>query len=96
MTCQLLVLALIAAGLGGCSFWGDDAEECVSVQEYQDATAGANLSVPAGLDRPDPSGRLNVPETPLPAEPLSKNAACLQRPPSYFDKPLAAPAAPAN
>jgi hypothetical protein len=44
--------------------------------------------VPAGLDRPDQSARLTIPDGPPPVEPLSKSAACLQRPPDYFDEPI--------
>jgi uncharacterized lipoprotein len=73
--------------LGSCSFW-DEEEPCDSVEEYQFAQAAPEISVPAGLDKPDPAAKLKVPEEPVPAEPLSKNAACLQRPPNYFDKPL--------
>jgi uncharacterized lipoprotein len=73
--------------VGGCSLWGND-EPCESVEEYQAAQAAAELSIPAGLDKPDPSARLDIPEEPQPLEPLAKNAACLQQPPNYFDKPL--------
>lgn len=76
---------------GGCSSWGDDdkdGSDCVSVEEYQSALPAPTLSVPPGLTRPDEAGRLNIPEEPLPTQPLADDAACLQRPPSYFDKPL--------
>jgi len=78
--------------LGGCSLWGggDDPEECASPEEYQAAKVAPDLSVPAGLDRPDPTPRLDIPGQPLPAEPLERTAACLQKPPDYFDKPLEA------
>ncbi len=74
--------------LGGCSWWGHEADPCVSVEEYQQAQEVPALTVPAGLDKPDASGRLNVPAEPQAAEPLSQTAGCLLRPPSYFDKPL--------
>lgn len=86
----MAALVSVALGAAGCSLWRDD-DECASVEEYQTAQAAPELSVPAGLDKPDPSARLSVPEEPLANEPLSKNSACLQRPPNYFDKPLETP-----
>lgn len=86
----LATLATAMLVVGGCSLWRDD-NECESVEEYQSAQAAPGLSVPAGLDQPDPSTRLSVPEEPLPVVPLSTNSACLQRPPNYFDKPLKGP-----
>lgn len=85
--CAGLVCAFTAIA-GGCSFWGGGEDSCVSVEEYQEATSAPLLSVPPGLDRPDESGRLDIPPGPEPAEPLSQNAACLPRPPDFFDKPL--------
>ena len=90
---HLLAMAVVATALSGCSFWGDDEEACVSEEEYQEARVAPDLSIPAGLDRPDPSGRLNIPEEPQPVAPLSKNAACLQRPPNYLDKAKTTPPA---
>lgn len=87
------VLAGAAASLGslivgGCAFWGDAQDECVSVEEYQSARAVPDISVPAGLDRPDDSKRLYIPPGPEPVEPLSRQAGCLARPPDFFDKPI--------
>jgi uncharacterized lipoprotein len=82
------VLAPLALALAGCSFWGEAEDKCASVEEYQDAKIASEISIPAGLDRPDPTGKLVVPAGPEPVQPLSKNAACLQWPPDYFDKPL--------
>lgn len=86
---------LVAAASGGCSLFGGGESSCESVEEYQEARSAQRLSVPAGLDAPDATGRLEVPEGPAPAEPLSRNAACLQRLPNYFDRPLNAPSNPA-
>lgn len=84
------VVALCGTCAAGCSVWGEegDADACVSAEEYQQALEAPDLSVPAGLDRPDTSLRLDVPDGPLPQRPLERDAACLQRPPSFFDKPL--------
>jgi uncharacterized lipoprotein len=87
------LIGLLLLTLAGCSFWrdDDDRERCVSVEEYQDARTAPEISIPAGLDRPDGSARLYVPPGPEPSEPLSQNAGCLTEPPDYFDKPLIAP-----
>jgi uncharacterized lipoprotein len=82
-----VAIGWLGLAVGGCSF-GRDTVDCELDEEYQRAQSGPELSVPAGFDRPDESTRLNIPAGPEPAEPLSKNAACLQRPPDYFDKPL--------
>lgn len=83
-----LLLACVLLPLAACSWWGSDEDPCVSTEEYQQAQDVPDLTVPAGLDKPDSSGRLRVPPGPPAAEPLSQSAGCLPRPPSYFDKPL--------
>lgn len=88
--CRLAIVVMVVWGVGGCSVWSDD-DPCESEEEYQAAQAAQEISVPAGLDKPDPSTKLNVPDEPKPAEPLSKTAACLQRPPDYFGKTLKDP-----
>lgn len=90
MAMRVLATTMTAALLGGCWLWSDE-QSCESVEEYQAAEVAPEIDVPAGLDRPDPSTRLGVPAEPSPAEPLSRNAACLQRPPDYFGKPLKGP-----
>ncbi len=87
--CRAGLIGLLVASLTGCFFWsGDEEDKCVSVEEYQDAQVAPEISVPAGLDRPEESTRLNIPTGPESVEPLSQKAACLQWPPGYFDKPL--------
>ena len=79
----LLVVAMCAS----CSLGRDD-DECESVEEYQAAVGASEITVPSGLDRPDPGTKLNVPPSQVTGEALAKQAACMQRPPSYFDKPI--------
>jgi len=86
---RIVLLAAVPAVVGACSWFGsDESAECVSEEEYQSAEVAPRLQVPSGLDSPETAGRLDVPDGPLPDEPLSRNAACLQRPPDYFDRPL--------
>lgn len=80
-------LSLLLATMTGCSFWSDD-DPCESVQEYQQSRQAPEITAPAGLDRPDDSRALHIPDGPLPAEPLASNAGCLPKPPNYFDKPI--------
>lgn len=86
---RLALILVMAMTLGGCFFWSKG-DSCESAQEYQSAPTSARLAVPPGLDKPDESAGLKVPEGPAPAEPLAKTAECLQRPPNYSDKPLPA------
>ena len=81
------LMLVMAMAIGGC-FFGKGDESCESVQEYQSAKTAPRLEVPQGVDKPDESAGLKVPEGPVPAEPLAKTAKCLQRPPNYFDKPM--------
>jgi uncharacterized lipoprotein len=87
---RFVLLVATVAGLGGCVWWGED-NPCESAEEYQRSASVPPIVVPAGLEKPDDSGRLVVPDGPLPAEPLEKTAACLQQPPNYFDKPVYVP-----
>ncbi len=80
----------LSLAIAGCSIWRDK-QPCGSEQEYQTAESVPPISVPQGLDQLDPSARMNVPDDPKPAEPLSQNAECLQWPPGYFEKPLKGP-----
>jgi hypothetical protein len=88
---RIVVTVIFAAMLVACAIGRSGNPSCESKEEYQAAQTSALLSVPAGLDPPDDSSHLNVPDDPKPVEPLSRNAACLQRPPNYFDKPLTGP-----
>ncbi len=91
--CRAACLVAMLA-IGGCSLWGeeDPAVECQSEEEYQQARGVAAITIPPGLDQPDESTRLAIPAGPLSDKPLSAQVACLQQPPSFFDKPLAVPA----
>jgi uncharacterized lipoprotein len=81
------VILALAALAGSCAFWRDD-DPCESAEEYQQAESAPEIVVPPGLDAPDSDTAMVIPAGPLPDEPLAKNAACLQRPPNYFDRPL--------
>jgi uncharacterized lipoprotein len=84
---SLALAPILAASVAACSSWSNG-NPCESKEEYQDSQSVAPISVPAGLDHPDPTARLDVPNEPKPAEPLSQSAGCLELPPNYFDKPV--------
>jgi uncharacterized lipoprotein len=84
---RLVAGLLLVLSCASCGFGRDD-NECESFEEYQKAATAPEITVPAGLDKPDPSSRLNVPPSQVPGEALSKEAECLQRPPTYFDRPI--------
>jgi hypothetical protein len=88
MRSVFVIACLLASLAGGCSFWGDDEDRCVSVEEYQDAGTAPLITVPDGLDRPGPALRMDIPDVPPPAQPLSQTVRCLQEPPDFFDRPL--------
>jgi uncharacterized lipoprotein len=87
---RALALMVLGGALGGCFFWGEE-DPCAKAEEYQSSASLPPLSVPPGLDSPDTAARLEIPEGPEPGEPLAETAACLQRPPDYFDRPIYTP-----
>ena len=90
----LLMVVVCGSSLAGCSWFGfgSKAPDCKSIEEYQNSANLPPVTVPPDLNRPDEHGGLKIPAGPLPAEPLSDNAACLARPPDYFKKPTPAAA----
>jgi len=84
---RLLLVAGTTLLASGCSLWRSG-DPCALASEYQQAQEAPEVSVPAGMDALDFTGRLYVPPGPLPAEPLAEVAGCLQKPPPYFEKPL--------
>jgi uncharacterized lipoprotein len=89
---MLATLAALPTLSVGCALWRDDTP-CESVEEYQRATSVNDIVVPPGLGAPAGSGRLVIPAAPASTEPLSARAACLPKPPDYFDQPLRPPPA---
>jgi uncharacterized lipoprotein len=79
----LLVLLLPLAG--GCHlFRGATAKACHGPQAYQEARSMAPLKIPAGLDAPDTSNALRLPQLNEPAPPpRSGKQPCLDEPPPF-------------
>ena len=76
-------VALLASLLSGC--FGGGRQACDKAQEYQAARSVNALRVPDGLDRPDRSATLVIPEVSPDAKPREKGEPCLETPPDYFE-----------
>jgi uncharacterized lipoprotein len=61
-------------------------ERCNRPQEYQKSDSIAAIKVPAGLDAPDPSQSLQIPEAGAQGYPDGRP--CLEMPPDYFGRPV--------
>ena len=89
-----LVLA-VSLALGGChpfSALGSRANACHNKQPYMAATSVQPLKIPPGLDVPDTTNALHIPDLKEPAPPSRKGKdPCLDEPPPYK---VAKPAAP--
>lgn len=85
-----LVLAMVVL-LTGCHL-GGGARACHKKQPYMAATSVAPLKIPPGLDLPDTTNALHIPELKEPVPPPRKGKdPCLDEPPSYK---IVKPAAP--
>ena len=86
-----LVVAL-AVSMGGCKVLRSTSASCHKKQPYMAASSVPGLKIPAGLDVPDTTNALRVPDLKEPAPPARKGKdPCLDEPPAYK---VAKPAAP--
>jgi len=76
-------LALLAAT--GCRTLGGGS--CHQPQDYETAGDLPPLRVPAGLDSPDTSGALQIPEVTTPELPRDPDGPCLDAPPALTEPP---------
>ena len=77
-----LVPLLSAVLLTGC-FSSSPDKRCAKPKEYQESTTLPDLKVPEGLDAPDRSATMVIPQLAGQAGVVSD---CLDRPPDYFRK----------
>jgi uncharacterized lipoprotein len=93
----LALSAAVLLALGGCKTLHHVTHEdsCNKPQPYQRAASIAPLSIPGGLDAPDTSHALEVPQLNGPAPPPRKlDDPCLSAPPSFnVPQPNARPGA---
>ncbi|GAC1453790.1 MAG: hypothetical protein PVSMB6_08690 [Steroidobacteraceae bacterium] len=91
-----MCLALLT-GVSGCHTLHNriSSARCSESRTYQGETSVAPLKVPVGLDAPDPTNALRLPQLSEPAPPpRARNAPCLEQPPSFkVEVPKPAPQA---
>ena len=78
-----LVLAL-ALTLPGCKVFRSASASCHKKQAYMAASSVPQLKIPPGLDAPDTTNALRIPDLKEPAPPPRKGKQpCLDEPPQY-------------
>jgi uncharacterized lipoprotein len=78
-----LVLAL-AVTLPGCKVFRSGSASCHKKQPYMSASTVPQLRIPPGLDVPDTTNALRIPDLKEPAPPPRKGKdPCLDQPPAY-------------
>ena len=89
----MIVLAMALVMITGCHSLR--AKSCHNVQPYMSAKSITPLHIPDGLDAPDTSNALHIPQLNEPAPPARKGKEpCLDEPPAYnVPKPKPAPQA---
>ena len=81
----ILLLCALALCLDGCRlFRGASSQSCHESRGYAQAQSVPPLKIPAGLDAPDTSSALRLPDLKEPPPPpRSAKARCLDAPPSF-------------
>jgi uncharacterized lipoprotein len=80
----LALLAPLLLTLSGCHPFRHFAYACHKKQVYQQAASIPPLKIPPGLDAPDTTNALHLPQLNEPAPPPRKgHDPCLDEPPSY-------------
>jgi uncharacterized lipoprotein len=74
----------LLCGLSGCFSSGKPS--CNKQQEYQASGSIEPLQVPDGLDEPERSAALDIPEQSPDAKERGKDDPCLDSPPDYFGR----------
>ena len=84
---RFVLVVGLALALAGCFFRSAPEEKCARPQEYQTSKSIENLRVPVGLDTPEESEAMEIPETGEQGYPEGRP--CLEMPPDYFGRPVA-------
>ena len=82
---RILLLVAALMGVSGCHIWrGASAKSCHAPQPYLQAKSMPALIVPPGLDAPDTTNALKLPQLSEPAPPPRRGKEpCLDEPPSF-------------
>jgi len=87
-------ILVAALALGGCKVIRSTTNSCHRTQPYMSASSVAPLKIPSGLDVPDTTNALHIPDLKEPAPPPRKGKdPCLDQPPAYKVSKPAAPQA---
>lgn len=89
MNLRPLILSIAGASLllmAGCRTVSGGS--CHKVQPYESAESLPALRMPAGLDGPDTSGAMEIPQLNEPMAPLDPDGPCLDAPPAITAPPL--------
>ena len=91
----LLWLAPLVLAAAGCHPFRHFTYACHKAQPYMRASSAPSLTIPPGLDAPDTTNALRLPQLNQPAPPPRKGQEpCLDEPPPYkVPKPAPAPQA---
>ncbi len=81
---QGLMVVALSCVVSGCFFGSEP--KCNKPQEYQVSSSIEPLQVPEGLDEPDRSAGLTIPELAPAAKDRQKDDPCLDSPPDYFGR----------
>jgi uncharacterized lipoprotein len=90
-------LALCTVLLSGCGWlhrwtYRESRNRGCHEQPFEgNADTHAPLQVPSGLSAPDTTGAIKVPQLAQPNQPRSRDAPCLDMPPSYGSEPTGLP-----
>jgi uncharacterized lipoprotein len=78
------LVVVMGLALGGCSVIRSKTNACHNKQPYMSASSVASLRIPPGLDVPDTTNALHIPDLKDPAPPARKGKdPCLDEPPAY-------------
>jgi uncharacterized lipoprotein len=78
------LILVMALALGGCKVIRSTTNTCHKHQAYMSASSVAPLKIPPGLDLPDTTSALHIPDLKEPAAPQRKGKEpCLDEPPAY-------------
>lgn len=87
------LILVVTLALGGCKVLRS-ASSCHRTQPYMASSSVAPLKIPAGLDVPDTTNALHIPDLKEPAPPPRKGKdPCLDEPPAFKVNKPAAPQA---
>ncbi|MGI9329703.1 MAG: hypothetical protein ACR2QB_03225 [Gammaproteobacteria bacterium] len=84
---SLVLLGVCCLSLSACFFGGNEEVRCAKPQEYQTSESVQSLQVLPGMDAPDQSESLEIPDE-SEVKLYPERQPCLEKPPDYFGQPV--------